>query len=143
MKINDIQEQIIEEMSRLDDWIAKYEYLIGLGKDLTPLTEDLRTEENALPGCQSNVWLIPEMAGDAMSYLADSDSLITRGILALLLRVLNHQPPREIVECDLYMLDRIGLSTNLSPSRANGLVAMVRQMKASAAATAPSAEEDR
>jgi cysteine desulfuration protein SufE len=137
MTINDIQDRIIEEMSRLDDWLSKYEYLIHLGRHFTPLAEDLRTDENAMPGCQSNVWLTAETSGDVMSFQADSDSLITRGMLALLLRVLNHQSPRDIAECDLYFLERIGLRNNLSPSRANGLAAMVKQLKAFAAAAIP------
>jgi len=128
-KIDDIQEKIIDEMSALDDWMDKYEYLIQLGADLDPMDKKYKTEQNALKGCQSDVWIAAELEHNRILFSADSDSLITRGILALLLRVLNHQPPKDIVRSDLYFIHRVGLSTNLSPSRANGLASMAKQMK--------------
>jgi len=129
MKIDDIQEEIIDEMSALDDWMDKYEYLIQSGEDLDPMDEKFKTEQTALKGCQSDVWIAAEIKDNRIFFSADSDSRITRGILALLLRVLNHQPPKDIVHSDLYFIHRVGLSTNLSPSRANGLASMVKQMK--------------
>lgn len=129
MKIDHIQDEIIEEMSRLDDWMDKYEYLIDLGRNFDSKAEELKTEENALTGCQSKVWISAELKNNGISFSADSDSLITKGILALLLRVLNNQPPRDVAHSDLYFIDRVGLSTNLSPSRANGLASIVKQLK--------------
>lgn len=129
MKIDDIQDEIIEEMSGLDDWMAKYEYLINLGRSLKPADNRFKTEENALTGCQSRVWISAELKATKISFQADSDSMIIRGMLALLLRVLNNQPPKEVTNSNLYFIDRIGLSTNLSPSRANGLASIVKQLK--------------
>ncbi|MBD3245538.1 MAG: SufE family protein [Candidatus Omnitrophica bacterium] len=134
ISINEIQEQIIREMARLDDWMEKYEYLIDLGRDLPPMETALRRDEYSIAGCQSQVWLMPRMRDGRMNYVADSDAKITRGIIALVLRVLNNQPPRDIAAAELYFLDRTGLRSNLSPSRANGLAAIVKQMKAAAAA---------
>lgn len=129
MKIDRIQNEIIEEMSALDDWMDKYEYLIKLGRNFDPQDEKFKTEENALKGCQSKVWISAELQDNKISFSADSDSLIIKGILALLLRVLNNQPLKDVAHSDLYFIDRIGLSTNLSPSRANGLASIVQHLK--------------
>jgi len=128
-KINLIQDMIIEEFTKLDDWFDKYEYLISLGKKLEPLDEKLKNEENSISGCQSNVWIKAEIQDKKVNYLADSDSLIVKGMISLLLRVLNNQHPKDIVNTDLYFIDKIGLSSNLSPSRANGLMSIIKQIK--------------
>ena len=128
-KINKIQDEIIEEFSNLDDWLDKYEHLIGLGKSLNPSDEKLKLEENLLNGCQSNVWIKAENQNDIIHYTADSDSLITKGIISLILRVLNEQNVQDIVDTDLYFLDKIGLKSNLSPTRANGLVTIIKKIK--------------
>ena len=131
-KINTIQDEIIEEFSQLNDWFDKYEYLINLGKFLEPLDEKLKSEENSISGCQSQVWIKAETRGERIHYLADSDSLITRGMISLLLRVLNNQFPEDIVNSDLYFIDKIDLNSNLSPARVNGLMSIVKQIKSSA-----------
>lgn len=133
MKIDEIQEKIIEEMSLLNDWMDKYKYLIELGKSLRSMDEKFKTDENALPGCQSNVWIKAEINDNKIIFSADSDSLITKGLLALLLLVLNNRPPKEVVQAELYFIEEVGLSTNLSPSRANGLALVVKQLKSEAA----------
>ena len=130
-KINTIQDMIIKEFSELHDWFDKYEHLVTLGKSLEPIDEKLKSEENSISGCQSNVWLKAEMRDDRIQYLVDSDSLITKGMISLLLRVLNNQFPEDIVNADLYFIDKIGLNSNLSPSRANGLMSIVKQIKSS------------
>lgn len=127
--INDIQEQIIEEFSVFDEWLDKYEYLIGLGNELAPIDPEHRTEQYVIKGCQSRVWLDAEIRDGKVYFTADSDAIITKGIIALLIRVLSGRTPGEILSADLYFIDRIGLSENLSPTRANGLVAMIKQMK--------------
>ena len=132
IKINKIQDEIIEEFSKLNDWFDKYEYLIKLGKSLESLDENLKSDENSIIGCQSQVWLIAEMSDEKIHYLADSDSLITKGIISLLFRVLNDQYPEDIVNADLYFIDKIGLNSNLSPSRVNGLMSILKQIKSSA-----------
>jgi cysteine desulfuration protein SufE len=129
MTINAIQDKIIEEFSALDDWIDKYEYLINLGKELNPLAADLKTEDNAIKGCQARVWISVELKNGKMIFSADSDALITKGLIALLLRVLNNQTPEDIVNSDLYFIEKIGLSSHLSPSRANGLASIVKHIK--------------
>lgn len=131
-KINKIQDKIIEEFSKLNDWFDKYEYLIDLGNSLEPLDEKLKSEENSISGCQSQVWIKAEIKDERIHYLADSDSLITKGMISLLLRVLNNQFPEDIVNADLYFIDKIGLNSNLSPSRVNGLMSIVKQIKSSA-----------
>jgi len=140
LTINDIQDRIIDEMSSLNNGLARYEYLIGLGRNLPVPYADIRTDANAMPGCQSSVWIVAEMNHGRMNYKVDSDSLITRGMLALLLRVVNNRPAHEIAGCDLYFLERIGLRSHLSPSRANGLSAMVNLLQGAAVA-ALSADE--
>jgi cysteine desulfuration protein SufE len=131
-KINKIQDEIIEEFSTLNDWFDKYEYLINRGKSLEPLDEELKFEENSISGCQSQVWIKAEMRDERIHYLADSDSLIIKGMISLLLRVLNNQFPEDIVNSDLYFIDKIGLNSNLSPARVNGLMSIVKQIKSSA-----------
>lgn len=133
MKIDHIQNEIIQEMSGLREWMDKYEYLINLGRSFDRPDEKFRTEHNAMSGCQSEVWISAELKHNKVSFSADSDSLIVRGMLALLLRVLNNQPPRDIVHSNLYFIDRTGLSTHLSPSRATGLASIVKQLKLYAA----------
>ncbi len=131
-KINKSQDEIIEEFSKLNDWFDKYEYLINLGKSLEPLDEKLKSEENSISGCQSQVWIKAEMRDERIHYLADSDSLITKGMISLLLRVLNNQYPEDIINSDLYFIDKIGLNSNLSPARVNGLMSIVKQIRSSA-----------
>ena len=131
-KINTIQDEIIDEFSTLNDWFDKYEYLINRGKSLEPADEKLKSEENSISGCQSQVWIKAEMRDERIHYLADSDSLITKGMISLLLRVLNNQFPEDIVNSDLYFIDKIGLNSNLSPARVNGLISIVKQIKSSA-----------
>lgn len=128
-KINKIQEMIIDEFSQLNDWFEIYEYLINLGKSFKLINKKLISEENAITGCQSNVWLKAEMKNEKINYSAYSDSLIVKGIISLLLRVLNNQYPRDIINADLYFIDKIGLNSNLSPSRVNGLMSVVKQIK--------------
>jgi len=131
-KINTIQDEIIDEFSTLNDWFDKYEYLINRGKSLEPADEKLKSEENSISGCQSQVWIKAEMRDERIHYLADSDSLIIKGMISLLLRVLNNQSPENIVNSDLYFIDKIGLNSNLSPARVNGLMSIVKQIKSSA-----------
>lgn len=128
MTINESQDRIIEEFTPLNDWFEKYEYLIKLAKTLEPLDEEFKTEENLISGCQSKVWLRAEMKGKQIRLTADSDTIITKGIIALLLRVLNNQPPEDIININLYFIDKIGLSSNLSPARANGVVSILKQI---------------
>lgn len=140
MTINEIQDEIIEEFEGFDDWMDKYQMLIDLGNDLEPLPEQYKTEQNLIDGCQSRVWvqcdLVPAAEGDTnvMHLQADSDALIVKGIVALLLRVLNDHTPQDILDADLYFIERIGLREHLSPTRSNGLLAMVRQIRAYAIA---------
>ncbi|MFN8209224.1 MAG: SufE family protein [Bacteroidales bacterium] len=129
MTISEIQEQIIEEFSIYDDWMDKYNYLIDLSKDLKPLDVKYKVKENLIEGCQSRVWLGAEYKEGVIEFFADSDAIITKGIVALLIRVLSNQKPKDIKEADLYFIDRIGLRANLSPTRSNGLLSMVKQMK--------------
>jgi len=126
--IDAAQERILEETAHLTDWMARYEYLIELGKKFEA-PSDLRIGENALQGCQSQVWLKAENREGKVHFWADSDSVITRGILSLLLRVLNDRSPREVSEADLYFIERLGLSRHLSPSRADGLGMIVKRMR--------------
>ena len=143
--INELQDEIIEEFEGFNDWMDKYQMLIDLGGDLEPLPDEYKTEQNLIDGCQSRVWvqcdLVPapetmdESAESGVLHLqADSDALIVKGIVALLMRVLSDHTPREILEADLYFIERIGLREHLSPTRSNGLLAMVRQIRAYALA---------
>jgi cysteine desulfuration protein SufE len=129
MDINKIQEEIISEFEMFDDWMEKYEYLIELGKDLPIIAEDLKTEDRLIEGCQSRVWLNAALIDGEMSFSADSDAIITKGIIGLLIRVMNHQKPEIIASNDLFFIKEIGLQEHLSPSRSNGLAGMVKRMK--------------
>jgi len=129
MDINKIQEEIIIEFEMFDDWMEKYEYLIELGKDLPIIAEELKTEDRLIEGCQSRVWLNAALIDGEMSFSADSDAIITKGIIGLLIRVMNHQKPEIIASNDLFFIKEIGLQEHLSPSRSNGLVGMVKRMK--------------
>ncbi|MBE6181444.1 MAG: SufE family protein [Rikenellaceae bacterium] len=124
-----IQEEIIEEFSVFDDWLDKYDYLIGLADTLPEIAAEHRTEQFLIQGCQSRVWVDARMEEGRVYYAADSDAIITKGIVALLIRVFNGRTPREILDTELYFVDAIGLGANLSPTRANGLVAMIKQMR--------------
>jgi cysteine desulfuration protein SufE len=130
--INTIQEQILQEFSTLNDWFDQYEHLISLGKKLKPLDEQLKSEENRISGCQSQVWLTEEKKDDKLIYSADSDSVLIKGMISLLLRVVNNQTPKDILTSELYFIKKIGLSSNLSPSRTNGILAILKQIKAHA-----------
>ena len=129
MTINEIQDQIVEEFEVFDNWMGKYEYLIEISRSLPVIDEKYRKPEYVIEGCQSRVWLRADMEGEKVVYTADSDAVITRGIIALLIRVMSGRKPEEITGNDLYFIDRIGLKENLSPTRSNGLLAMIRQMK--------------
>lgn len=124
-----IQDEIIEEFALFPDWMDKYEYIIELGKNLPLIDEAYKTDDYLVRGCQSKVWLHAELRDGKVVFTADSDAVITKGIIALLIRVLSGHSPREILDADLYFLDRIGLKEHLSPTRANGLANMVKQMK--------------
>ena len=130
MTINEIQDEIIEEFSGFDDWMDKYQLLIDLGNEQEPLEDKYKTEQNLIDGCQSRVWLQADLLEDGrLHFSAESDALIVKGIVALLIRVLSDHTPQEILDADLYFIEQIGLKEHLSPTRSNGLVAMVKQMK--------------
>ena len=129
MTINEIQDEIIEEFSGFDDWMDKYQLLIDLGGEQPPLDEKYKTEQNLIDGCQSRVWLQADYADGKIHFTAESDALIVKGIVALLIRVLSDHTPQEILDADLYFIDEIGLKEHLSPTRSNGLVAMVKQIR--------------
>ena len=129
MTINEAQDEIIDEFSVFDEWLDKYEYLIELSGSLPAIGEEHRNEQFLIRGCQSRVWVDAELRDGKIYFTADSDAIITKGIIALLIRVLSGRTPQEIVDSDLYFIDRIGLRENLSPTRANGLLAMIKQMK--------------
>ena len=124
-----IQDEIIEEFSVFDDWLDKYDYLIQLSDTLPPMDEKYRTERHIIEGCQSRVWVSAELRDGLVYYSADSDAIITKGIVALLIRVLSGRTPQEILDTELYFIDRTGLSENLSPTRSNGLLSMIKQMR--------------
>ncbi len=128
-KIKDIQIEIIEEFDLFDDWLQKYEYIIDLGKELNKLSSQHKNEDNLIKGCQSKVWLHAESKGGYVHYFADSDAIMTKGIISLLIRVLSNQPANEIIDAKLDFIDKIGLKEQLSATRANGLLSMVKQMK--------------
>ncbi len=127
--IEDKQQEIVSEFSLFDDWMEKYEYIIDLGKDLPLIDEKLKTEDRLIEGCQSRVWLNSEMIDGKMKFTADSDAIITKGIIGLLIRVLDSEDPKTVVETDLHFIKDIGLQEHLSPTRANGLAGMVKRMK--------------
>lgn len=129
MTINEIQDEIIEEFNDFDDWMDKYQLLIDLGNDLEPLDEKYKTDDNLIDGCQSRVWVQCDMVDDKMMLQAESDALIVKGIVALLLRVLSGHTPKEILDADLYFIEEIGLHEHLSPTRSNGLLAMIKQIR--------------
>lgn len=129
MLINEIQDEIIEEFDFFDDWMERYEYIIDLGKKLPLIDEQLKTEERLIKGCQSRVWLHAAQEEGTITFTADSDAIITKGIIALLVRVLSGQKATDIAKTELYFIDKIGLKEHLSPTRSNGLVSMVNQMK--------------
>ncbi|MBR5039471.1 MAG: SufE family protein [Prevotella sp.] len=134
MSIQEIQDEIIEEFSELDDWMDRYQLLIDLGNEQEPLDEKYKTESNLIDGCQSRVWLQADYHDDKLWFSAESDALIVKGIVSLLIRVLSGHTPQEILDADLYFIERIGLREHLSPTRSNGLLAMVKQMRAYALA---------
>ena len=129
MTINEIQDEIIEEFSGFDDWMDKYQLLIDLGNEQEPLDEKYKTEQNLIDGCQSRVWLQADYADGKIHFSAESDALIVKGIVALIIRVLSDHTTQEILDADLYFIEEIGLKEHLSPTRSNGLVAMVKQMR--------------
>ena len=129
MTINEIQDEIIEEFSGFDDWMDKYQLLIDLGNEQEPLDDKYKTEQNLIDGCQSRVWLQADLVEGKIHFSAESDALIVKGIVALLIRVLSDHTPQEILDADLYFIEEIGLKEHLSPTRSNGLLAMVKQMK--------------
>ena len=129
MSINEIQDQIIEEFSMVDDWMDKYQMLIELGNSLEPLDEKYKTPQNIIEGCQSRVWLVCDEREGKLQFRAESDALIVKGIVSLLIRVVTDHTPREILDADLYFIPRIGLTEHLSPTRSNGLLAMIRQIR--------------
>ena len=129
MTINEIQDEIIDEFSGFDGWMDKYQLLIDLGNEQAPLDERYKVESNLIDGCQSRVWLQADYADGIITFTAESDALIVKGIVALLIRVLSGHTPQEILDADLYFIEQIGLKEHLSPTRSNGLLAMVKQMR--------------
>jgi cysteine desulfuration protein SufE len=127
--IKEIQNEIIDEFSMFDDWMQRYEYMIELGKSLPLIDDQYKTEDNIIKGCQSKVWVHAEMKNDKVVFTADSDAIITKGIIAILIRVFSNQHPKDIIEADSNFIDEIGLKEHLSPTRANGLVSMIKQIK--------------
>jgi len=133
-EINQIQDEIIDEFADLDDWMDRYAYIIELGNGLETLDEGLKTPDNLIDGCQSRLWLDAKCNDGIVTFRADSDAIIVKGIVAMLIRVLSGQKPQDIVDADLYFIDRIGLRDHLSPTRSNGLLSMLKQMRAYAMA---------
>ena len=129
MTINELQDEVIEEFSDFTDWMDKYQLLIDLGNEQQPLDPKYKTESNLIEGCQSRVWLQADYVDGLMVLTAESDALIVKGIVALLIRVLGNHTPQEVLDADLYFIDRIGLKDHLSPTRSNGLLAMVKQIR--------------
>nr|WP_320037107.1 SufE family protein [uncultured Bacteroides sp.] len=129
MTINELQDQVIEEFSDFDDWMDKYQLLIDLGNEQEPLEEQYKTEQNLIEGCQSRVWLQADMVDGKLMFRAESDALIVKGIIALLIKVVSDHTPDEILDSELYFIDKIGLKEHLSPTRSNGLLSMVKQMR--------------
>jgi cysteine desulfuration protein SufE len=129
MTIKEIQEEIVDEFSMFDDWMQRYEYIIDLGKNLPLIKEEFKIDENIIKGCQSKVWLQGEQHDDKIVFTADSDAILTKGIIAILIRTFSNQKASEILEADMNFIDEIGLKEHLSPTRANGLVSMIKQIK--------------
>ena len=129
MKIKEIQEEIVDEFSMFDDWMERYEYIIELGKKLPLIKEDYKTDNNLIKGCQSKVWLQGEQTNEMIVFTADSDAILTKGIIAILIRTFSNQSAKDILEADMDFIDEIGLKEHLSPTRANGLVSMIKNIK--------------
>ncbi|QLE01223.1 SufE family protein [Galbibacter sp. BG1] len=129
MTIQEIQNEIVDEFSMFDDWMQRYEYMIELGKSLPLIDDKYKTEDNIIKGCQSKVWVHAELEDDKLVFTADSDAIITKGIIAILVRAFSGQRPKDIMEADTAFIDEIGLKEHLSPTRANGLVSMIKQLK--------------
>lgn len=129
MTINEAQDQVIEEFSDFDDWMDKYQLLIDLGNEQAPIDEKYKTEQNLIEGCQSRVWLQADIVDGKIIFQAESDALITKGIIALLIKVLSGHTPDEILNADLYFVEKIGLKEHLSPTRSNGLLSMIKQIR--------------
>ncbi|WP_119080549.1 SufE family protein [Chitinophaga alhagiae] len=129
MTIKEQQDNIIADFEVFGDWMEKYEYIIQLGKDLPLIDPTYKTDDNLIRGCQSKVWLHAEMQGDKLVFTADSDAVITKGLVALMIQVLSHQAPKDIANADIYFIDAIGLTSHLSPTRSNGLLSMLKQIK--------------
>jgi len=127
--IQEIQNDIIDEFSMFDDWMQRYEYMIDLGKSLPLIDDQYKTENNVIKGCQSKVWVHAELKNDKVIFTADSDAIITKGIIAILIRAFSNQSPKDIIDADTNFIDDIGLKEHLSPTRANGLVSMIKQLK--------------
>lgn len=139
--INELQDEVIEEFSDFDDWMDKYQLLIDLGNEQEPLDEKYKTEQNLIDGCQSRVWLQADLVDGKVIFQAESDALIVKGIIALLIKVVSGHTPDEILNSDLYFIEKIGLKEHLSPTRSNGLLAMVKQMRMYALAFKAKQEE--
>ncbi|QRQ60162.1 SufE family protein [Sphingobacterium multivorum] len=129
MTINEIQDELIEDFAFFTDWMEKYEYIIQLGKEVPLIDEQYKTDEYIIKGCQSKVWLFPEIKDGKVYFTADSDAIITKGLVSLMVKVLSGHTAKEIVDADLYFVDKIGLKEHLSPTRANGLLSMIKQIK--------------
>ena len=129
MAIKEIQEEIVDEFSMFEDWMQRYEYMIELGKALPIIDEQYKTDDNIIKGCQRKVWVHAELENDKLVFTADSDAIITKGIIAILIRVFSNQKPQDIIDADTNFIDEIGLKEYLSPTRANGLVSMIKQLK--------------
>lgn len=129
MTINEQQDEVIEEFSELDDWMDRYQLLIDLGEEQEPLPDNEKTEQNLIDGCQSRVWLVCDKNNGILTFRAESDALIVKGIVSLLIRVVSGHTPQEILDADLYFIREIGLTEHLSPTRSNGLLAMIKQMR--------------
>ncbi len=129
MTINETQDEIIEEFELFDDWEGKYEYIIDLGKKLAPFKEEFKTEDHIIKGCQSRVWLHAELNGDNVVFTADSDAIIVKGLISMLVKVLSEHTPEEIINADLYFMEKVGLQQHLAQTRSNGLASMLKQMK--------------
>lgn len=129
MTINEVQDELIEDFSLFDDWESKYEYIIDMGKQLAPLQDEFKSEDNIIKGCQSRVWLHATTDGNNLVFEADSDAIIVKGLVSMLVKVLSGHKPEEIAQADLYFMERIGLHQHLAQTRSNGLASMVKQMK--------------
>ena len=129
MTINEIQDEIVEEFCELDDWMDRYQLLIDLGEEQAPLDAADKTDQNLIDGCQSRVWIVCEEQGGKLHFRAESDALIVKGIVSLVIRVVNDQTPQDVLDAQLYFIDKIGLTEHLSPTRSNGLLAMIKQVR--------------